>query len=72
MPRFPDTEFIKTPEKLQTLKKSGRPTIEIRDMGGRFLDLNDRIKRIAVAERRAKEKEKKREMRKAVVYTTRS
>jgi len=72
MPRYPDTKYIKTPERLQTLEKPGRPTIEIRDVGGRFLDLNDRLKRIAVAGRRAKEKEKKREMRRTTMYTPRS
>lgn len=72
MPRYPDTKYIKTPERVQTLEKPGRPTIEIRDVGGRFLDLNDRLKRIAVAGRRANEKEKKREMRRAVIHTPRS
>lgn len=72
MPQFPDTKHITTPEKFQTLEKSGRPTIEIRDVGGRFLDLNDRLRRIAVAERRAREKEKKREKRKAAILASKS
>lgn len=72
MPRFPDSKYVKSPEKFQTLEKTGRPTIEIRDVGGKFLDLNDSLKRIAVAERRAREKEKKREKRKSAILATRS
>ncbi|KXN88945.1 37S ribosomal protein S35, mitochondrial [Leucoagaricus sp. SymC.cos] len=68
MPRFHDTEHIKTPPKFQTLQKKGRPTLEIQDIGGKFLDLNDRLKRIAVAERRSREKEKKREKRKTNIH----
>ncbi|KAF9446127.1 hypothetical protein P691DRAFT_804712 [Macrolepiota fuliginosa MF-IS2] len=72
MPQFPDTKYTQTPEKFQILEKPGRPVIEVRDVGGKFLDLNDRLKRIAVAERRTREKGKKRDKQKAVISAFRS
>jgi hypothetical protein len=63
MPKIPDSKHIKTPPQSQTIMMKGRPRLEIQDVGGKFLDLNDRLKRINVAERRAREKEKKSEKR---------
>lgn len=44
--------YIKTPRRSQSLEKVGRPTLEIRDVGGKFLDLNDSLKRISMAQKR--------------------
>jgi len=41
--------YIKTPRRSQSLEKVGRPMLEIRDVGGKFLDLNDSVKRISIA-----------------------
>ncbi|PFH52346.1 hypothetical protein AMATHDRAFT_140294 [Amanita thiersii Skay4041] len=55
MPRIKDTEYMKTPrEKVQVIKKTGRPTIELVDIGSKFLNADERLKRMAVAERRAR------------------
>ncbi|KAK2461518.1 hypothetical protein APHAL10511_005981 [Amanita phalloides] len=60
-PRIKDTEHIKTPhEKVQVIIKPAHPTFEFRDVGSKFLDPNERLHRIAVAERRARVKRDKR------------
>ncbi|KAF8899223.1 eukaryotic mitochondrial regulator protein-domain-containing protein [Infundibulicybe gibba] len=60
MPRIKDTDTIKTPRhKVQISTKPGRPTIRFVDVGGKFVDLDERLHRIARAERRSKIKEKK-------------
>lgn len=51
--------YIKTPRRSQSLEKVGRPTLEIRDVGGKFLDLNDSLKRISMAEKRTSMAEKR-------------
>ncbi|KAF8204408.1 eukaryotic mitochondrial regulator protein-domain-containing protein [Mycena galopus ATCC 62051] len=53
MPRFKDTDTIKSPrQKVQTIVREGRLPIKFVDVGGKFLNAEDRRKRIAVAERR--------------------
>ncbi|KAJ3575228.1 hypothetical protein NP233_g1224 [Leucocoprinus birnbaumii] len=59
-PRSTSKEYIASPPKYQNIQQEGRPALEIRDVGGKFLDLGDSVKRITVAERRAREKQKKR------------
>jgi hypothetical protein len=59
MPRFPDNKYIRSPPSKQVLQKDGRPTLTIKDVGGKFIDLGDSLKRISVKERRAREKGKK-------------
>lgn len=51
--------YIKTPRRSQSLEKVGRPTLEIRDVGGKFLDLNDSLKRISMADKRISMAEKR-------------
>lgn len=55
MPHLKDTDIIKTPEsKVQVSEAPGRPTIKFVDVGGRFIDVEERLRKIAQAERRAK------------------
>ncbi|RDB29607.1 hypothetical protein Hypma_016018 [Hypsizygus marmoreus] len=72
MPRVPDTDFIQTPrKKVQTVVKPGRPTIKFVDVGGHFIDVHDRVRRIAESERRAKIKLRKAEEKKAAILAGR-
>ncbi|KAF5352390.1 hypothetical protein D9756_005802 [Leucocoprinus leucothites] len=71
MPRATDNNYFMASPKSQS-EKDGRPVLEVRDVGGKFLNLNDSLKRIATAERRAREKGKKHERRKAAVLTAQS
>lgn len=60
MPRLKDTDTIKTPrKKVQIVAKEGRPTIHFVDVGGKFLDVDDRLRRMAESERRTQFKQKK-------------
>ncbi|KAF7347394.1 hypothetical protein MVEN_01495200 [Mycena venus] len=53
MPRFKDTDTIKSPrQKVQTVVREGRLPIHFVDVGGKFLQAEDRLRRMAVAERR--------------------
>lgn len=55
MPRFRNTPTIKTPRnKVQIISKKGRPQLKFVDVGGKFLEVDERLRRIADAERRAK------------------
>ncbi|KAJ7492125.1 eukaryotic mitochondrial regulator protein-domain-containing protein [Mycena latifolia] len=53
MPRFKDTPTIKSPrQKVQTIVRAGRLPIHFVDVGGKFIDVQERLKRLAMAERR--------------------
>lgn len=55
MPRFKDTETIKTPKnKIQIITRPGRPSLKLVDVGGKFIEVEERLRRIGDAERRAK------------------
>lgn len=57
MPRFKDTDTIKTPkEKVQDVEKPGHVTVKVIDVGGKFLDVNERLHRISRSARRARQK----------------
>ena len=54
MPRVPDTEYMKRPkDKVIRLEREGRPALEFIDVGARFMDVNERIRRIATAGRKS-------------------
>ncbi|KAJ6623165.1 eukaryotic mitochondrial regulator protein-domain-containing protein [Mycena sp. CBHHK59/15] len=53
MPRFKDTDVIKSPrQKIQRVVREGRMPIHFVDVGGKFIDVDERLRRMAVAERR--------------------
>ncbi|KAJ7044983.1 eukaryotic mitochondrial regulator protein-domain-containing protein [Mycena alexandri] len=53
MPRFKDTDTIKSPrEKVQTVKRDGRLALRFVDVGGKFLNSQERVGRIDAAGRR--------------------
>ncbi|KAF7337691.1 hypothetical protein MSAN_02242600 [Mycena sanguinolenta] len=53
MPRFKDTDTIKSPrQKVQTIVREGRLPIHFVDVGGKFLNVEERLKRMAGGERR--------------------
>jgi hypothetical protein len=55
MPHLKDTETIRTPKsRVQVSVAPGRPTIKFVDVGGKFIDVEERLRKIAQAERRAK------------------
>ncbi|KAJ7684000.1 eukaryotic mitochondrial regulator protein-domain-containing protein, partial [Mycena rosella] len=52
MPRFKDSRTIKSPRaKVQTVERSGRPPVHFVDVGGKFIDVQERLRRLALAER---------------------
>jgi len=60
LPRIPDTKFVKTPvEKRRVATKEGRPDVKFVDVGAKFLNVNDEMKRLANARRRQEFKAKK-------------
>ncbi|KAF8665316.1 hypothetical protein AX16_000336 [Volvariella volvacea WC 439] len=60
MPKVPNTATIKTPRSgVQVVTKPGRPALKFVDIGGKFLDVDERLHRIAGGERRARMKLKK-------------
>jgi len=70
IPQTTNKSYLETPLRSQSLEKVSRPALEIRDIGGKFLDLNDNLKRISTAEGQARgRKKKKHERRKAVVQS---
>lgn len=69
MPQTTNKSYLETPLRSQSLEKVSRPALEIRDIGGKFLDLNDNLKRISTAEGQARGRKKKHERRKAVVQS---
>ncbi|KAK7063768.1 eukaryotic mitochondrial regulator protein-domain-containing protein [Favolaschia claudopus] len=53
MPRFKDTDTIKSPrQKVQVVVREGRLPMHFVDVGGKFLQADDRLKRMAAAKRR--------------------
>ncbi|KAJ6520344.1 eukaryotic mitochondrial regulator protein-domain-containing protein [Mycena sanguinolenta] len=53
MPRFKDTDTIKSPrQKVQTIVREGRLPVHFVDVGGKFLNAEERLRRIADSERR--------------------
>lgn len=53
MPRFKDTPTIKSPrQKVQTVVRDGRLPMRFVDVGGRFMIAEERVRRMAAAERR--------------------
>ncbi|KAJ6601316.1 eukaryotic mitochondrial regulator protein-domain-containing protein [Mycena vulgaris] len=53
MPRFKDTPTIKSPrQKVQTVEREGRMPIHFVDVGGKFVDVEERLRRLALADRR--------------------
>jgi hypothetical protein len=53
MPRFKDTDTVKSPrQKIQKIVREGRLPIHFVDVGGKFLEVEERVRRIAAAERR--------------------
>ena len=55
MPRVPDTEWMTRPKsKVVRVEREKRPTLEFVDVGAKFMDINDRIRRIAAAGRKAR------------------
>ena len=55
MPRVPDTEWLTRPKsKVIRLERKDRPALEFVDVGAKFMDINDRIRRIAAAGRKAR------------------
>lgn len=64
--RKPQAEFIKRPKKQVTFvvgRPRGRkgPTTKFLDVGGQFMDLDDRIRALGVSRKRAAKREKKAE-----------
>ena len=58
MPSFP--YFLNNPPPVQFIEKEGRPTIKFIDVGGKFLDVDERKQRMKDAKRRRSIKDKKR------------
>ncbi|EGN93182.1 hypothetical protein SERLA73DRAFT_146090 [Serpula lacrymans var. lacrymans S7.3] len=57
VPRFQGKDH----DKIKFVKPEGRPAIKFVDVGGKFLDVNDRKRRIAESERRSKVKARRKE-----------
>src|ERR1700731_1038982 len=57
MPRYPG--FLGNPPPVHLVKREGRPAIKFIDVGGQFLDVDERKERIKNAERRRAMKNKK-------------
>lgn len=47
-------------ETVQIVSKPGRPTIQFVDVGGKYIEVEERLRRIAEGERRAKIKDRQR------------
>jgi hypothetical protein len=73
MPHVKDTDTIKSPKsKVQTSEAPGRPTINFVDVGGKFIDVAGRLRKISEAERRAKINARKAEEKKAAMLERRA
>jgi hypothetical protein len=57
MPRFPG--FLNNPPTVQLVEREGRPAVKFVDVGGKFLNVDERMQRIKDGERRRKVKDKK-------------
>jgi len=65
MPRVKD-ETTRTPkEKVQIITKAGRPSTKFVDVGGHFIEVEQRLKRLAESKRRARIKARKAEEQEA-------
>ncbi|KAH6917095.1 eukaryotic mitochondrial regulator protein-domain-containing protein [Coprinopsis sp. MPI-PUGE-AT-0042] len=54
LPKVPDTEFMKRPtESVVIRQRVGRPSLQFVDVGAKFMDVNERVKQISQASRRA-------------------
>jgi len=63
MPLVPDTQSVmRSRKKAQHVTKEGRPTLEFLDVGGKFIDVDERVRRIAVAQRRTRVKKAKKDV----------
>jgi hypothetical protein len=54
MPRYGNN-----PPKVNLVQREGRPPVKFIDVGGKFVDVKDRVKRIKQAERRRRKKDEK-------------
>ncbi|KAJ7665200.1 eukaryotic mitochondrial regulator protein-domain-containing protein [Mycena polygramma] len=64
MPRFKDTATIKSPrQKVQTIVAEGRLPIHFIDVGGKFLDVDERLRRMSGAGRRHSIRSKRSEVK---------
>ena len=73
MPRVPDTEFMTRPKDLVVrLERPGRPALQFIDIGARFMDVNDRIQRIAAAGRKSKRRQTVAESKRQALRSGRS
>ncbi|KAG5652569.1 hypothetical protein H0H81_004529 [Sphagnurus paluster] len=61
MPRVQDHTTQRPREKVQVIEKTGRPSLKFVDVGGHFIEVDSRLKRIAESERRSKIKARKHE-----------
>ena len=67
MPHIKDTDTIKTPKsKVQVSQAPGRPAIKFVDVGGKLIDVEERLRKVAQAERRAKITARKAQEKKAI------
>lgn len=57
-------------DKVKLVIRENRPTMKFVDVGGRFLDVNDRVRRIKESERRSRIKAKRREPKEQEVKAT--
>ncbi|KAF5384920.1 hypothetical protein D9615_001121 [Tricholomella constricta] len=72
MPRVKDS-ITRTPkEKVQVVTKDGRPSMKFVDVGGHFIEVDERLRRIAESERRAKINARKVEEKKAAALERRA
>ncbi|GLB43498.1 putative eukaryotic mitochondrial regulator protein [Lyophyllum shimeji] len=67
MPRVNDPTTRTPKEKVQVVTKSGRPSIKFTDVGGHFIEVDERLRRITESERRAQLKAKKAEESSAAI-----
>ena len=73
MPRIKDTDTIKTPKtKVQVSEMPGRPTIKFVDVGGKFINVEERLRKVAQAERRARITARKAQEKKAALLERRT
>ncbi|KAG6851384.1 hypothetical protein H0H93_005782 [Arthromyces matolae] len=55
-----------SPDKIQFVTKPGRPTLKFVDVGGHFIDVNQRLHRIADAQRRLRHQRKMKQEKKGI------
>ena len=60
MPKVPNSKTITSPrEGIQIVTKPGRPALKFIDVGGKFIDVEERLHRIADGDRRSKMKRRR-------------